>query len=766
MECIVLASRRGKNNHARRKQPAPIIQSIPEPSEQLHNDLRTVVTPNGNWKGYEASSTPTALSNAPNVPACVTFEDDSDNVGSDNRPAADDGLGETIRRVSSTHYEGPLTPETATNNPKQQQHSAEKLSLPAFIAPLSNRILSEDLEFLILKEALTVPEPELRLEILRSYMFSVHPFMPMLDYKAFLYAVLEDGKDSRISLLLFQAVMFAGLHSLPLHVVSRLGFESTKHARETFFTRVRLLYEFDVESDNVAILQSLVLMSSWYSKWDARRHTWHWTGLAYDLARRMGLHREPTRTYKSAGVQRFRRRLWWSLYIRDRMITLGVRSPLRIRDDDFDVAMLTIDDLDIEPFDDDMESGQDQPLIPNADERASTGLMCVQLAKLCVLIGKVVSSQYSTLSTLPGVPPTTMVVSRRDEEHIEALRRFDKELDDWLQTLPPNVRGFESTTANIPHSCSEIHWAMLNMAYLTTVNVLHRGQALQPMSGTAEVKAVQNSSKSKVKHAARSITKVSQNLLRNDQVRFLSLVGVTALIAACLSHMLDIRSGDEDVRDASTFRLYQSLEVLQSLRGIYGSADAAVSFLASVTRKAGISVPADIASPTASLFETDGRTRASISGRHVTPWKGLIASPNGMAEASGNQGDNPQTIWQGRPIQPFMQPPNDHQQQQIWANGEAQIPASSGLAQEPAGIRGLGNSALDPAASNDAAFASKNSDFADATFGGLSNSVVDGAFSDWNNGLIAGMDLEPLSFNYDFYSDTFGFFDDHLQGLS
>lgn len=779
MECIVVASRRGKTNHTYRNSTTQIMHSPPSQSGKVRSDSGPNLTKNDSWTGYEEIYTPITPSSANHVPVCVTFEEDLDKARSNQQPAANNTTRNGANHTPSEAYDRLLTPEPGTNTLNQYQSPTGKAPLPAFITPLSSRILSEDIEFLAQKGAITVPEPDLRVEILRGYLFSVHPFMPMLNFRAFIHAVLNNREDGRISLLLFQAVMFAGLHSLQLHLIHRLGFKTVKQARSVFFDRVRLLYEFNVETDSTAVLQSLVLMSLWYGKWDDRRHTWHWTGLAYDVARSMGLHREPTTRYASEKVRRFRRRLWWSLYIRDRMIALGTRRPMRIRDDDFDVAMLTLEDFDIEPLE---ESFQGQPLIPSAEESTSTALMCIQLAMLCTCIGHVVSSQYTVLNTQSDVPHTMMVVPRRKGGHNQELESCDRELNKWFQELGTNVRRTESpTTQDGPHSCSEIHWAILNITYLTVVNVLHRAQTLHSLPDAAEAQIVQRSSKSKVKDAARSLTKFSQTMLHHDQVRFLGPIGVTALVAACLSHMLDINSGDEDVRDASTFRLCQSLQVLQSLRGIYASADASVSFLASVTRKAGIPVPAQFAAPVADFVSAsaEGLVRSSTSRQQSTAWKESTGSPGERWGFSNEQPNALNAGWQANPLQVLTQSANNYLPPQTLPHRDGQVLTTSGVMQPTARVGTVGHSAVAFATSKHTGVSGQGTDMTNntpttehcivqainATFGGLSNSAADGAFFDWSNGMDAGMDLESMALNYDLYSDAFGFSDGHLQGI-
>lgn len=419
------------------------------------------------------------------------------------------------------------------------------------------------------------------------------------------------------------------------------------------------------------------------------------------------------------------------------MIALGTRRPMRIHDDEFDVGMLNLEDFDLEPFE---ETGPGAPIIPPAKENRSTALMCVQLARLCLCIGHVVSSQYTTTRTQADqqIPPTVMVVSRRDEGRAEELERCDRDINEWWQSLSANVQrtGSPAKYSDL-HSCSEVHWAVLNITFQTVVNVLHRSHALKPLSDASEAENVQRTSRSKVKESARSLTKLSQTLMSNDQLRYLGLIGVTAIIAAYLSHLLDISSVDEDLRDASTFRLYQSLQVLNEYRKIYASADAAVSFLASVSRKAGVSVPTEVVEPgnePASALVKN--TAAPITnGAHVPVWKENDFAVSPMNGVNGYQPDKYLANT------PYQAPRGGHEQVLTT------------------------NSMLQPSLTPMVSGASPGGGLGDTTFGVLPNSNAVGSFFDWNTGLDTSLDLETMTFNYDFFSDAFGFSDGQLQGM-
>ncbi|KAI1630522.1 fungal-specific transcription factor domain-containing protein, partial [Exophiala viscosa] len=471
--------------------------------------------------------------------------------------------------------------------------SSMENDLPSFIKPLPTNIDPEDLKYLARKGAFIVPAADLRAEILRSYVFTVYPFMPILDLKEFVDIVLNPDSGGKVSLLLFQAVMFAGLSSLKQEVIQHTGCKTLKQARKTFFTKVLSLYDLGIERQDTVVLQSLLLMSLWYEKWDDRKHTWHWTGLALSLAQSMGLNRGAGSANLPPKVRRLRRRIWWSLYIRDRLIALGTRRSMRIKDEDYDVPLLAIEDFDIEPLNGPFGAPSNGWLMGrDANQSRGLTLMCIELSRLCICIGHVLQSQYTTLGERSPLTSTLMVVPKSPYERAKELTNRDNELEQWYQGLDPQIQNVAHDSPRDPSTNSlGIHWSILQVIHQTAVSILHRPQILEPCPSGSEGAQAQHLSREKVGNAARKITKIMHAMLRRDQVRFLPTSGLTALLSASLGHMLEIKSNDENLRDASIFRFYQTMQVLQRLREIYAAADSAVSFLASAVRKAGISAP-------------------------------------------------------------------------------------------------------------------------------------------------------------------------------
>lgn len=786
-ECFVLASRRGKTNK-KRHESADNTDHVPR-GHSSRTPAVDEVNQHENTGGYDditshEASMPTPPVGANDVPVCVTFDEDSH---VDNQPRASEGCLKDFPNQSPSasrgardypNLEGWHTdqadsashPSTSPNFFDCQQESARKIVLPTFIAPIPTDIPIEDLEFLTQKGAFAIPEPELCIEILNNYMFSVHPFMPILDRPAILDTILKEvDNDNRISLLLFQAVMFAGLASIDLHSVHAMGFKSTKHAREVFFHRVRLLYEFGIEPNEEFVFQSLLLMSSWYDRNNQRRDTWHWTGLALSVAQTMGLHREPTPRCGPDRIQHLRRRLWWSLYIRDRLLALGTRRPMRIRDDSFNVTMLTLDDFDVHLV---CESDQGRSLTPDVEETTRLALMCIELAKLSICIGNVLSSQYTTLKTQPDVSHTMAVVPQLEGDRTpKKLEECDREINEWYQALGPVISISRPPSGqDALYSCSGVHMGILNMVHLTLINVLYRTQALGTLTDKVEVQVVQKASRSKVKDAACKVTKITYAMLRRDQVRFLGVAGVTALLAACLSHMLDIRLGDDDLRDASIFRFYQSMQVLQSLSGIYTSADSSVSFLASVIRKAGIPVPAQVAAPAPDFMS------ASTQGfnRLTTPlgnnkWKATTASPQKRA-ASIADGQPRPTWWKEQNTsQSPLQSTRSYSQSSVLMDMNQAVPSNRNVMM-PSRADTFQLDSTTPYASGYSVSSNKDeASIREQISQPLVTSNGDprptGANLPLFNWSTTSTDINLMAFNDEFYSDTFGILQSQFQDL-
>jgi hypothetical protein len=502
---------------------------------------------------------------------------------------------------------------------------------PRYIRPLPAHIEAEDIDYLAKKGALTIPSDGLRGLLLRHYVQYVHPFMPILDLEDFLTRIARDDPARPISFLLFQAVMFASVAFVPIESLHEAGFSGRKAARKVFFQRVRLLYGLDCGDDRVSLLQALLLMTYWYENPQDMKDTWYWMGISISLAQVLGLHRNPEHLKISPRAKRMHKRIWWSCYIRDRSLALGIRRPARIRQQDFNVPMLTPDDFETPSIPPDiLRSVCDWPHLQDADLQRTIAMAFIEMTKLCVCIGNVLFSQYSTLfntSTAAEADPTTMVIPRNSPEQIQDLARCGVELAEWYQNLnlecrykAQGSRSFRYLDEN--KRITRLHQAQLHMIYLTAVTVLHRPQALQSYSSGGDDGPSSRHSRSKVTEAATGISDIAYDLNNQGHLCYLPTSSIPAILWATFGHLTDISSARDGIHFASIGRFYQCLEALEELRSMYASADHAVWFLEAVIKKNDINIPGlrmrGGANSSSTNFESDSRGAKSMAPLQIS----------------------------------------------------------------------------------------------------------------------------------------------------
>ncbi|CAK7200315.1 hypothetical protein SEUCBS139899_003006 [Sporothrix eucalyptigena] len=464
------------------------------------------------------------------------------------------------------------------------------------------------MEYLAEKDALTIPDTEFRDELLRTYVKIVYCFVPALDLDDFLDPIIHGDDSHPVSLLLFQAVMFASVVFVDDSLLKARGFATRKEARKVFFNRVRILYGLDCEPDKMALIQSLLLMTSWYDSPDDEKDTWYWMGIALSLAQVMGLHRDPETLQISVNAKRLRRRMWWSCFIRDRLLALGIRRPARIRTDEFNVRMLDLADFDL------VQPGQERITFVREsgftcveeDGRRQMCQICIDLAKLCVCVGNVLQSQYSVVTTNAEAHKNMAVLPKPiTETDAKDLAQRDHELDQWYKNQTATSRYVPRSPASASARSGQrkddwaedilwLHQALLRMIYLTTLGALHRPRALMRPPSWCKVPdavSIRKTSLTKVREAAIAMTRLAFDLQSENHLRYLWTSGVPAFLSATQIHLLDINDPDEQVRNMSLGRFYQCFHALCELQDMYTSVDYALRFLENVLKKAGTSIP-------------------------------------------------------------------------------------------------------------------------------------------------------------------------------
>ena len=134
----------------------------------------------------------------------------------------------TVSRQPAFSSTSPTTPETI-----------DSLNLPSYISRPRRKFKPEELEYLKNRGALSVPGTTLRNQLFLSFVMYVYPFLPVLDLQDFIFAI-EGQPRTEVSLILFQAVMFAGTAFVDAQSLVNAGFEDRVAARAYFFEKVKV----------------------------------------------------------------------------------------------------------------------------------------------------------------------------------------------------------------------------------------------------------------------------------------------------------------------------------------------------------------------------------------------------------------------------------------------------------------------------------------------------------------------------------------------
>lgn len=415
--------------------------------------------------------------------------------------------------------------------------------------------------------------------------------------------------------------------------------------------RAQLLYDFDYESDRLILVQGLLLKTFWYESPDDQKDTWHWMGVAISLAHTIGLHRNPMSMRMPPRKQRLWKRIWWSCFMRDRLIALGMRRPTRIKDEDYDVPMLEKADFEIEPFpEDNLIVSTDCAAMRDLAVQEELAELCIAKAQLCVLISRMLKAQYSVLTRDKMRPDdttsSTMMLFPNKGSNIEMVKAVDLELMSWESALheccqyrpltPLDVRDGKSTIA--------VHRTLLHMVYHTTVSALHRPQFLpaSPVQALMASRPVQEMARIRVRDAAARITLMTADLHRFKLERYLPTTGVTVVLPAMIIHLLDMKNPVQHTRERAMRGFKQCMKVMEKLRDIYAAADYAASFLDAALRKASIDLTSQQAHQGGETAATKHQQPSNVSVQTPPPDNNaaFVTSPESALYHSSYPEDN------------------------------------------------------------------------------------------------------------------------------
>jgi len=394
-----------------------------------------------------------------------------------------------------------------------------------------------EIDILHQRGAFLLPPRVLCDELVESYFKWVAPIVPVINRNRF----MKQYRDSKNppSLLLLQAILLAGSRVCTNpQLMDANG--STTPAALTFYKRAKALYDANYEDDRVTIVQALVLMGwYWEGPEDVTKNVFYWSRVATIVAQGSGMHRSVEGSQLSKADKRLWKRIWWTLFTRDRSVAVALGRPVHINTDDSDVEMVSEEDF----LEDDDDPNPEFPPDPMHVQ------FFLQYVKLCEIMGLVLSQQYS-------------VASKARRQNAIDLTHSDMALADWLQNCPKEVYWEQPRH----HFWS----ALLHSNYYTTLCLLHRAH-MPPATNHKGPYADENiyPSRNIAFQAAAMITSIIENLSAHDELRFCPAFIVYSLFSALIMHVYQMRSSLQSVVQATQERMRICMLALKDVSRVW-----------------------------------------------------------------------------------------------------------------------------------------------------------------------------------------------------
>ncbi|RMZ88445.1 hypothetical protein DV736_g4322, partial [Chaetothyriales sp. CBS 134916] len=332
-----------------------------------------------------------------------------------------------------------------------------------------------------------------------------------------------------ISRLLLQAMLFISAIYCDDATILDMGFADRSEAKSSLYARARLLFHADWEKDGVTLTQGLFLMSFWRGdKFDVR-DVRYWLGVAITVAESCGLHRDTPFNTSEPQIARLRRRLWWSIYVRERQSAVSLGLPSRIRDEDCDIKPLNTQD-----FDEQENYATANCFGSCTPQHVTYALKMVEIAQL---LGKIIDLHF-----VPGRPPSTS----------EEVQNLDKSLLAWRRSLPEDMRGHSD---NGPNSVL----AYLMQLAFNHLRILIFRNAFLRHSGEYNSGQI-------VLTAACQISRIAEDMLTHGMLRYGQMHVITSLFAALCIHAISIRRATGTSRRIAENRAQMCLLALKEIQ--------------------------------------------------------------------------------------------------------------------------------------------------------------------------------------------------------
>ncbi|KAE8142539.1 fungal-specific transcription factor domain-containing protein [Aspergillus pseudotamarii] len=400
---------------------------------------------------------------------------------------------------------------------------------PSHLEPL-------ELEILHRRDAFGLPPKDVQDTLVGVFFKWVAPMLPVIDRHAFMRQY-NSSEDPPSTLLLQAMLMVASRYS-----TSQQNSKQYTVSPRTFYKKTKALYDAGYETNLIIVIQAVVLLGAYWEGPDdlTENGIFYWSRLGIALAQELGLHESERYTGLQPSQRGLRKRIWWTLYTRDRSVAAAFGRPLHINPSDCTVEPLAESDF--------LEHDEDALSEPTSEVQAK---FFMEYVKLCQLMDLGLCLNLSARST--------------QDARSAGAAQCELGLNEWLVACPPDLHWRQTRHTFLS--------AILFSTFYTIVCQLHLLQA--PFSS--------KESQSSAFHAASTIVSIMETLLSHNELQysptFIICYAVTSFVT--LKHQMD--ASLPSLLHGIRLKLESNLELLEALAKTWPIATLFLEFFQTMT---------------------------------------------------------------------------------------------------------------------------------------------------------------------------------------
>ncbi|KEQ71034.1 hypothetical protein M436DRAFT_74762 [Aureobasidium namibiae CBS 147.97] len=318
-----------------------------------------------------------------------------------------------------------------------------------------------------------------RTEVLRLATFyfdhshTLYPIVHQQEVMSDIYLVLQ-SPDHQLTMsppCLFRVWMVLAIGSTT-HSSIALTEESVS---QLYYEKAMTYFDASMDHGDIIALEVIMLQVSFSFFNQSGPNTWFLVGTAARLALGMGLHCESTYQSLSNAQAIRRKRLFFSIYMMDRLVSITLGRPFAIHEDDVDISHFAIEAC---------EELDHSPSAPSSTLCKPPLTVTEHILRLRKIANDIATKVYCK-----------RVVSRYSAiERQQTLEALHKDLVQWRQSVPfplPNLH------TKVPHGCTS--WYDLN--FYTHLTALYRPSPLFPTLDIDRINLLTEAAAMAIRHA-------------------------------------------------------------------------------------------------------------------------------------------------------------------------------------------------------------------------------------------------------------------------